>query len=156
LKLPGYIEEPFDTWCQSFSFFDEVSVRFSETDMFGHMNNVTPFVYFEEARISYFKHLGVMDRLSDGNSAAIPVVASQQCDYFQQVMLHEHLKIGVKTASVGNASLTLHYAAKNGEGDLCFTGMAVMVQIAKDTGKPVKWTGEQKAKLLSNDSFPEK
>ena len=29
--------------------------------MFGHMNNVTPFVYFEEARISYFKHLGVMD-----------------------------------------------------------------------------------------------
>ncbi|MDE1454521.1 acyl-CoA thioesterase, partial [Bacillus paralicheniformis] len=48
MKLPGYIEEPFDTWCQSFSFFDEVSVRFSETDMFGHMNNVTPFVYFEE------------------------------------------------------------------------------------------------------------
>lgn len=93
-------------------FFDEVSVRFSETDMFGHMNNVTPFVYFEEARISYFKHLGVMDRLSDGKSAAIPVVASQQCDYFQQVMLHERLKIGVKTASVGNASLTLHYAAK--------------------------------------------
>ena len=64
--------------------------------MFGHMNNVTPFVYFEEARISYFKHLGVMDRLSDGKSAAIPVVASQQCDYFQQVMLHERLKSASK------------------------------------------------------------
>ena len=57
-------------------------------------------------------------------------------DTMCQTVLHEHLKIGVKTASVGNASLTLHYAAKNGEGDLCFTGVAVMVQIAKDTGKP--------------------
>ncbi|MGX1763068.1 hypothetical protein ACWIG5_40310, partial [Streptomyces lydicus] len=32
---------PFQEWKTSFSFFNEVSVRFSETDMFGHMNNVT-------------------------------------------------------------------------------------------------------------------
>ncbi|KAA6448694.1 thioesterase family protein [Bacillus swezeyi] len=148
MKLPEYIEEPFDSWCQSFSFFEEVSVRFSETDMFGHMNNVTPFIYFEETRISYFKHLRTMDHLADEHSRTIPVVASQQCDYFQQVMLHENLKIGVKTAAVGNASLTLHYLAKNKAGTPCFTGKAVMVQIAKDTGTPENWTNEQKAKLL--------
>ncbi|MFN2747736.1 MULTISPECIES: acyl-CoA thioesterase [Bacillus] len=148
MKLPEYIEEPFEKWCRSFSFFDEVSVRFSETDMFGHMNNVTPFIYFEEARISYFKHLQTMDRL--GESRTIPVVASQQCDYFRQVMLHENLKIGVKTAAVGNASLTLHYLAINDAGEPCFTGKAVMVQIAKDTGKPENWTDEQKVKWLGH------
>lgn len=90
LKFPSYIEGSFDKWRQSFSFFEKVSVRFSETDMFGHMNNVTPFIYFEEARISYFKHLQAMDDLTV--SRTIPVVASQQCDYLRQVMLHENVK----------------------------------------------------------------
>lgn len=154
MKLPAYIEGAFAEWRQSFSFFEEVSVRFSETDMFGHMNNVTPFIYFEEARISYFKHLQTMDHLADSESRTIPVVASQQCDYHMQVMLHENLKIGVKTAAVGTSSLTLHYLAENKAGTPCFTGTAVMVQIAKNTGKPESWTEDQRLKLLG--TFPEK
>ncbi|SCA87199.1 hypothetical protein BGLY_3376 [Bacillus glycinifermentans] len=94
MKLPSYIEGSFDKWRQSFSFFEKVSVRFSETDMFGHMNNVTPFIYFEEARISYFKHLQAMDDLTV--SRTIPVVASQQCDYLRQVMLHENVNMASK------------------------------------------------------------
>ncbi|BBP91364.1 hypothetical protein BsIDN1_49820 [Bacillus safensis] len=54
MRLPSYIEEPFEEWRASFRFYVETTVRFSETDMFGHMNNVTPFVYFEEARIAFF------------------------------------------------------------------------------------------------------
>lgn len=86
-------------------FFNEVSVRFSETDMFGHMNNVTPFIYFEEARISYFKKLNMMNE----NKQTMTVVASQQCDYLRQVMPYEELRIYVKTSAVGSSSLTLHY-----------------------------------------------
>lgn len=152
LKLPAYIEGSFDKWRKSFSFFEKVSVRFSETDIFGHMNNVTPFIYFEEARISYFKHLQAMDDLTV--SRTIPVVASQQCDYLRQVMLHENVNIGVKTAALGQTSLTLHYLAENEAGVPCFTGTAVMVQIGRDTGKPESWTEEQKMKL--SGSFPEK
>ncbi|MCY8838963.1 acyl-CoA thioesterase [Bacillus atrophaeus] len=145
MKLPAYIDRPFEQWRASFSFYDEVSVRFSETDMFGHMNNVTPFVYFEEARISYFKKLHMMNE----NRETMTVVASQQCDYLRQVMPYEALRIFVKTSAVGNASLTLHYIGENQEGEPCFTGTVVMVQISKKSGKAVSWTEDEKANLLA-------
>ncbi|MDA7027138.1 thioesterase family protein [Bacillus sp. CLL-7-23] len=149
MKLPDYIGEPFEEWCESFRFFDEVNVRFSETDMFGHMNNVTPFIYFEEARIAYLKQLGI--EMDGRHTGAIVVVASQQCDYLRQIMLHETLKIGVKTASVGTTSVMLHYLAKNEEAIPCFTGNTVIVKIAKEKGTPANWTKEEKQRLSSLD-----
>ncbi|WP_286058213.1 acyl-CoA thioesterase [Bacillus mojavensis] len=144
MKLPAYIDLPFQKWKESFSFFNEVSVRFSETDMFGHMNNVIPFIYFEEARISYFKHLNMMKQ----NMQTMTVVASQQCDYLRQVMPYEDLRIYVKTSAVGSSSLTLHYLGENSVGEPCFTGAVVMVQVSKESGKAVSWTNEEKEKLL--------
>jgi acyl-CoA thioester hydrolase len=41
-------------------FFVEVKVRFSETDMYGHLNNTVPFTYFELARIEYLQSTGIM------------------------------------------------------------------------------------------------
>ncbi|WHY23319.1 thioesterase family protein [Bacillus halotolerans] len=144
MKLPAYIDMPFQKWIESFSFFNEVSVRFSETDMFGHMNNVIPFIYFEEARISYFKNLNMMKQ----HKHTMTVVASQQCDYLRQVMPYEDLRIYVKTSAVGSSSLTLHYLGENSVGEPCFTGAVVMVQVSKESGKAVSWTNEEKEKLL--------
>ncbi|MCC8350868.1 MULTISPECIES: acyl-CoA thioesterase [Bacillus] len=144
MKLPAYIDMPFQKWKESFSFFNEVSVRFSETDMFGHMNNVIPFIYFEEARISYFKNLNMMKQ----HKQTMTVVASQQCDYMRQVMPYEDLRIYVKTSAVGSSSLTLHYLGENSVGEPCFTGAVVMVQVSKESGKAVSWTNEEKEKLL--------
>ncbi len=131
MKQPQYIDIPFEEWRQSFSFFTEVSVRFSETDMFGHMNNVTPFIYFEEARIAYFKQQGMTAQ----NSETMTVVASQQCDYMRQVMPYENLRIYVKAIAAGNASVTLHYLGENESGLPCFTGSVVMVQVSKKAAK---------------------
>lgn len=145
MKQPQYIDIPFEEWRQSFSFFTEVSVRFSETDMFGHMNNVTPFIYFEEARIAYFKQRGITAQ----NSETMTVVASQQCDYMRQVMPYENLRIYVKASVAGNASVTLHYLGENESGLPCFTGSVVMVQVSKKSGKAVSWTEREKGILLA-------
>ena len=55
----SYIDN-MEEWASSFQFKHPVKVRFSETDMFGHVNNTVPFTYFEEARIEYFKSIGFM------------------------------------------------------------------------------------------------
>ena len=54
----SYIEDV-ASWEQGFTFYTEVSVRFSETDMYGHLNNTVTFAYFEYARIEYFKHINL-------------------------------------------------------------------------------------------------
>ena len=54
----SYIED-FDQWKREFTFSAPVQVRFSETDMFGHVNNTVPIAYFEFARIEFMKEMGL-------------------------------------------------------------------------------------------------
>ncbi|GAC90749.1 thioesterase [Anoxybacillus flavithermus NBRC 109594] len=137
-------------WEQRFSFFHRVRVRFSETDMFGHLNNTVPFVYFEEARIAFFEHLGFMNDWLGKEHDAIPVVANLQCDFLQQVYFGEQLQIGVKVAHIGNSSVDLHYVGKKQNGAIAFTGRGTMVQMSKTTGKGVAWDENARARLIEN------
>src|SRR5699024_6869382 len=81
-----------NNWRSGFEFFCNIKVRFGETDMFGHLNNANAFVYFEEARVEFFKHIGLgkewIHHEKIGN-----VVANIQCDYIRQVYFDEKLKV---------------------------------------------------------------
>lgn len=132
------------TWASEFTFSVQVSVRFSETDMFGHLNNTVAFAYFEYARIEFLKNAGLMNDWLNPEGATIPVVADLQCDYLQQVFFDEALAVHVKVATVGNSSLDIHYMVKNEKGDIVITGRGSIVQIGRLTGKGVHWTDKEK------------
>ncbi len=124
MRLPSYIEAPFEEWRASFRFYVETTVRFSETDMFGHMNNVTPFVYFEEARIAFFQKTGIVDKRMKRVRETMTVVANLQCDYIKQVEIGERLRVYVKPEKVGSSSLILHYLGENEQQEPCFTRLS--------------------------------
>lgn len=134
-------------WKARFSFYIPINVRFSEVDMFGHLNNTVPFVYFEEGRIEFFKYIGFMQKWLDSNSDLIPVVADLQCDFLKQVYLNDELKLYVKSGEVGGSSMDLLYMLLNGVGEVALTGRGRMVQISRKTGKSVKWSNDQKILL---------
>lgn len=149
MALIGYITS-MPEWEREFTFYYSVKVRFSETDMYGHLNNTVPFTYFELARIEFFKEIGFMgDWLKPGNPE-IPVVADLQCDFLKQVFFDEELRIYVKANKVGSSSVDLHYMGKNKVGEICFTGRGTMVQISRETGKGAPWTVEMKNLLLNS------
>ena len=140
----------FQEWVKGFSFLTEVRVRFSETDMFGHMNNTVSFTYFEQARIDYFRHLGIlMPSASDETVDSIPIVADLQCDYVKQVFFDDVLRIYTKIAKVGSSSMDIHYLAKNQHDEVCFTGRGTVVQMDPRTGKSVPLSKETRAQLVS-------
>ncbi|WP_174729714.1 acyl-CoA thioesterase [Mesobacillus harenae] len=139
----NYIDEIVG-WEEEFTFYHPVSVRFSETDMFGHLNNTVPFVYFEEARIEYFKSLGFMQTWLQPENETIPVVADLQCDFLKQVFFGANLKIYVKANTIGNSSVDIHYMGKGNDGKIYFTGRGTVVQMSKRTGKGFPWTDEMK------------
>lgn len=134
----------FEEWKKGFNYSARVQVRFSETDMFGHVNNTVPITYFEFARIEYMKELGLMQQWLKGNGNLFPVIADMQVDYTQQVYFDEMLDVHVKVASVGRSSIDLHYWIVNEKGETCFTGRGAMVQISKATGKGHPWTEDEK------------
>ena len=140
----------YEKWVEDFQFYIEVRVRFSETDMYGHMNNTVSFTYFEQARIEYFRHLGVlMPSAIDENAKGIPVVADLQCDYVRQGFFDDVLRIYTKVAQVGNSSMDLHYLAKNQRDEVCFIGRGTIVQMDPKTGKSVPISEEEKLHLKS-------
>ena len=57
----SYIEDT-QTWASEFTFSVQVPVRFSETDMFGHVNNTVVFTYLEYARIEYLHTIKLMNK----------------------------------------------------------------------------------------------
>ena len=143
----NYIDN-FQEWEKGFSFFSEVRVRFSETDMYGHMNNTISFTYFEQARIDYFRHLGIlMPSVGEEDVKSIPIVAELQCDYVKQVFFDDVLRIYTKIAQVGNSSMDIHYLAKNQKDEICFTGRGTIVQMDPRTGRSVPISEEEKTKL---------
>jgi acyl-CoA thioester hydrolase len=139
-----------EEWAASFPFQHKITVRFSETDMFGHLNNTVPFTYFEEARIEYFKSVGFMQNWVNDQGEAIPVVADLQCDFVKQIYFNDKLNIHVKADKIGNSSVDIHYMGTKENGTICLTGRGTVVQISRTTGKAIPWTEE--AKQLMKDT----
>ncbi|WLR50139.1 thioesterase family protein [Bacillus tianshenii] len=142
----SYIDD-FKTWSEGFQYYSPTQVRFSETDLFGHLNNTVAFVYFEQARVSFFKDLGFMDEWMKENSESLIVTADLQCDFLKQIYVYNDLKIYVKVHQLGNTSLDLHYKAEDENGEACLAGRGRIVHISKAEGKPLAWTDSMKAKL---------
>ncbi|TFJ93958.1 acyl-CoA thioesterase [Lentibacillus salicampi] len=146
MSKASYIEN-MEKWRSAFTFFIPVKIRFSETDMFGHVNNVSPFIYFEEARIEFLKSIGLFD--DDSNNGAMPIVADLQCDYHKQIYFNEKLNLYVKVNHTGTTSFDIHYMGLNGEDELCLTGRGRMVYIKPDTGQPIPLSDAMKNSLMA-------
>jgi acyl-CoA thioester hydrolase len=131
-----FIEPDMETWAKKFRFYTEIKVRFSETDALGHLNNVNYFAYFEQGRLEYLEHLGLLNILLDRNSETMPVTANLECHYIAQVYFNEKLKVGVRVNQIGRSSMELHYIIYIPARDLiAAVGRGTIVNINKNTGK---------------------
>ncbi|WP_317843074.1 acyl-CoA thioesterase [Ornithinibacillus gellani] len=148
MKAISYIDNLLE-WQQAFSFRIPIKIRFSETDMFGHVNNVSPFIYFEEARIEFMKMIGLFGDLD--NPTGVPVVADLQCDYHKQMYFGESIDMYVKANHVGNTSFDLHYMAINEEKEICLTGRGRIVHIHPNDGKPLPMDKDMIHKLMATN-----
>lgn len=135
-------------WIEGFNFSTKVRVRFSETDLYGHVNNTKVLTYFECARIEYLKALGFQLKPNEVGSKNMLVVADIQCDYLKEAFFDEVLTVFVKTASIGTSSLDVHYMVKNAEDAICYTGRGTLVQLNGETGKGMPILEAQKKLLL--------
>lgn len=143
-----YIED-FNQWRSEFQFSIPVYIRFSETDMIGHMNNVSPFIYFEEARIKYLQSLGILFSGNEDDDT-VPVAADLQCNYLKQMYFGESIQVFVKANYIGRTSIDFHYMAVNENEEITLTGRGRLVFVNRETGKPVPLKEEIKHKMQHN------
>ncbi|MCM3005349.1 acyl-CoA thioesterase [Priestia koreensis] len=101
-----------------------ITTRLQETDALGHINNISYFIYFEEARIDFFKTLGFADSASNWHY----ILASTQCNFRGQTYFDEKITIETTVKNIGNTSMNLHHVIRREEtGEVLADGQAIVV-----------------------------
>jgi acyl-CoA thioester hydrolase len=141
-----YVQPDMQSWLAKFRFSIPIKVRYSETDMTGHVNNVSYFIYFEQARFDYIDYLGISDRLF--NEETVMVVADLECTYLAQIFIREPLRLYVRSAKIGRSSLDMEYAFVQEEtGELKAVGRGAVVYMSPKDGKSVPLPEDLKDKI---------
>jgi acyl-CoA thioester hydrolase len=102
-----------------------ITVRFSETDALGHVNNVSYFIYLEQARVEFFK--AVM-----GGSIPVGewpcVVAQVGCQFKRQAYFDQRLIVRTGVSKLGNSSVSFIQRIEDAEtGEVIAVGDSVIV-----------------------------
>ena len=101
----------------------EIQVRFSDIDLMGHVNNSIYLSYFEMTRVHYFKKLlGAKWHFNKDGF----ILARNEIDYIQPVLLTDKPIILMKTEKIGNKSFTFSYEIQV-DGVVYTKGISVMV-----------------------------
>ncbi|WP_052158983.1 thioesterase family protein, partial [Halobacillus sp. BBL2006] len=85
-----------------------VRVRFCETDMAGHVNNTSYFIYLEEARGKFFEDVIP----NHSNSFGRFIIASTKCDFVSQAYFGQSLIISSWVSTIGNKSFRFGHSIR--------------------------------------------
>ncbi len=102
--------------------FETVTVRFSDQDPMGHVNNVAISAFFEAGRVGY---INLLRRDIDITTAGI-VLAHLSVDYRGEVMFPGSVEVGGRLTGVGGRSFSMAFGLFQ-NGVCCATSTAVMV-----------------------------
>lgn len=115
--------------------FQPITTRWHDNDIYGHVNNVTYYSFFDSAVNSYLIEQGGLD-IHDGD--VVGFVVSSSCDYFASVAYPELIEIGLRVGKLGNSSVQYELAVfKAGEADACAAGRFVHVFVERTSNQPV-------------------
>ncbi len=117
---------------EEFSHWVTVSLRYSDQDPLGHVNNVAYGNYFAEGRVALAHEL-----LARGDHPGIDVVlANITIDYRQDMRYPGNVDVGTAIVRVGNKSLALRQGLFK-DGKLVATAESVLVFFDTEAGKSV-------------------
>ena len=115
--------------------FEEVHSRWMDNDVYGHINNVVYYSFFDTAVNRYLIEQDVLDILE---SSAIGLVIETQCQYFSPIAYPDMIHVGLKVAHLGNSSVKYEVAIFKNEDDLASAmGYFVHVYVDRKTNKPI-------------------
>ena len=82
--------------------FHVISTRWSDNDVYGHVNNVVYYSWFDTAVNAHLIAHGMLDIHA---GATIGLVIETQCNYFAPLAFPQNVEAGIRVAHVGNSSV---------------------------------------------------
>ena len=113
----------------------DVPVAWGEQDLFGHVNNIVYFRYFESVRMYYLERIGALRSHREQGIGVI--LASTTCDFKKPVEWPQQLRILTGTTHIGNTSFTMAYRITDEAGNVVAEGTSVQVTYDYNAGLKV-------------------
>ncbi|MBM7333887.1 acyl-CoA thioesterase [Alloalcanivorax marinus] len=117
-----------------FGYLCPVDSRWADNDIYGHINNVVYYSYFDSTINRYLIDHGGLD-IHDGE--VIAYVVSSGCDYFEAAAYPDALCVGLRVDKLGNSSVRYGLALFGEEGAAKALGFVVHVFVDRASGRPV-------------------
>lgn len=118
-----------------YAHFQPITTRWHDNDVYGHVNNVTYYSFFDSAVNTYLIEVGGLDI---HNGEVVGFVVSSSCDYFASIAFPERIEIGLRVGKLGNSSVQYELAVfKVGEDEACAAGRFVHVFVDRQSNRPV-------------------
>lgn len=87
----------------AFRHFTQIDTRWHDNDVFGHVNNVVYYAYFDTAVNRQLTDAGLLDIAA---SPVVGLVAETGCSYFAPVAYPDRLEVGLSVIRLGTSSVT--------------------------------------------------
>jgi acyl-CoA thioester hydrolase len=130
----------------SYRLFRPIATRWSDNDVYGHINNVVYYSYFDTAVNSYLIEAGAID-IHEG--AVIGLVVQTQCDYFAPLAFPLPLEAGLRVSHKGSSSVRYEIGLFAAGHELtAAAGHFVHVYVDRQTRRPVPLPTSLKSALL--------
>ncbi len=82
--------------------FQAIATRWADNDVYGHVNNVVYYSYFDTVVNQYLIEQKALDIAT---SAVIGLVVETQCQYFSSITFPDTVHAGLRVAKLGNSSV---------------------------------------------------
>lgn len=115
--------------------FQPITTRWHDNDLYGHVNNVVYYSFFDSAVNTYLIEEGGLD-IHDGE--VVGFVVSSSCDYFASIAFPERIEVGLRVGKLGKSSVQYGLGIfKQGEEQACAAGRFVHVFVDRESNRPV-------------------
>jgi acyl-CoA thioester hydrolase len=115
--------------------FYAITTRWMDNDVYGHVNNVIYYSWFDTAVNQFLIANGALDI---EQSPVVGLVIETQCNYFAPVSFPDLITIGIRVAKLGNSSVRYEVGVfREDEEEVAAQGHFVHVYVSRDTRRPV-------------------
>ncbi len=117
-----------------FSIFEPIETRWADNDVYGHINNVTYYAYFDTAVNRRLAGSGLLD-IEAGDM--IGLVVETGCRYHAPAAFPDRLEAGVRVARIGTSSVRYEIAIfREGENEALAEGHFTHVYVDRQSRRP--------------------
>ncbi|MFL9924238.1 thioesterase family protein [Herbaspirillum lusitanum] len=126
--------------------FQPIQTRWMDNDVYGHVNNVVYYSWFDTAVNQYLLERGVLNIAA---SEVIGLVIETQCNYFAPVSFPDAVRVGVRVAHIGHSSVRYEVGIFRGDDSApAAQGHFVHVYVDRTTRRPVDIPAAMREALL--------